>query len=63
MIPADLLQILACPVCRESLVVKDNGAALQCVACSRSYPVRDGIPILLVSEATNPTTNTPHEKT
>ena len=51
MIPADLLQILACPACRETLVVKDNEAALQCVACARIYPIRDGIPILLVDEA------------
>jgi len=49
MIPADLLEILACPACREALTVKDD--ALQCVACGRNYPIRDGIPILLVDQA------------
>jgi uncharacterized protein YbaR (Trm112 family) len=49
MIPADLLEILACPACREALTAKDD--ALQCVACGRSYPIRDGIPILLLDQA------------
>ena len=51
MIPNDLLEILACPACRQSLTVRDDGAALQCTGCSKTYPVRDGIPILLVDEA------------
>ena len=50
MIPADLLEILACPACRQGLAVQDD--TLQCVACGRIYPVRDGIPILLVDQAT-----------
>jgi hypothetical protein len=52
MIPPDLLEILVCPACRESLAVRANGTALQCRVCSRTYPVRDGIPILLVDQAT-----------
>jgi uncharacterized protein YbaR (Trm112 family) len=52
MIPADLLEILVCPACRQSLAVRDNGAALQCSSCAKTYPVRDGIPILLVDQAT-----------
>jgi uncharacterized protein len=67
MIPTDLLEILACPACRESLTVQANG--LQCTACSRIYPVRDGIPILLVDQAMSqeleqvvPKTNIPPER-
>ncbi len=51
MIPQDLLEILVCPVCKKSLVVKDNGASLKCGECRRVYPVRDDIPILLIDEA------------
>jgi uncharacterized protein YbaR (Trm112 family) len=54
MIPADLLEILACPACRGAFTAEDH--ALRCVSCGRSYPIRDGIPILLVDQATmNPT--------
>jgi uncharacterized protein YbaR (Trm112 family) len=51
MIPVDLLEILVCPACRQSLAVRENGSALQCEGCARTYPVRDGIPILLVDQA------------
>jgi uncharacterized protein YbaR (Trm112 family) len=52
MIPQDLLDILVCPVCKKPLTVKGNGVSLKCAECRRVYPVRDGIPILLVDEAT-----------
>jgi uncharacterized protein len=51
MIPQDLLDILVCPVCKKSLVLKDNGQALKCGECRRAFPIRDGIPILLVDQA------------
>ena len=51
MIPDDLLEILVCPACRHTLALRDNGAALQCSGCAKTYPVRDGIPILLVDQA------------
>jgi uncharacterized protein YbaR (Trm112 family) len=54
MIPQDLLDILVCPVCKKPLVLKgkDEGQILKCGECRRAYPIRDGIPILLVDEAT-----------
>ena len=52
MIPPDLLEILVCPVCKKSLVVKGEGESLKCVECKRVYPVRDDIPVLLVDQAT-----------
>ena len=48
------LEILACPGCVERLPLHLNEAkdALHC-ACGRyAYPIRDGIPILLIDEAT-----------
>jgi hypothetical protein len=51
MIPQELLDILVCPVCKKPLVQKDTGESLKCGECHRVYPVRDGIPILLIDEA------------
>ena len=45
----DLLDILACPACRAD--VRLEGDRIVCAGCSRRYPVRDGIPIMLVEEA------------
>ena len=50
MISQDLLDILACPVCKTPLDLTASGK-LQCISCRRLYPIRDGIPILLESEA------------
>jgi len=50
----DLLEILACPRCRGGLEVLDSPspyAGLCCRACAVVYPVREGIPIMLVEEA------------
>ena len=51
MIPQDLLDILVCPACKKPLALKDDGSSLKCGECRRVYPVRDGIPIMLVDEA------------
>jgi uncharacterized protein YbaR (Trm112 family) len=34
------------------LVDRVDGSALECPACRLAYPVRDGIPIMLIDEAT-----------
>lgn len=44
-----LLAILACPVCKVH-VERDPDGFLRCPACGRRYPVRDGIPVMLVEE-------------
>jgi uncharacterized protein YbaR (Trm112 family) len=51
MIPQDLLDILVCPACKKSLTLRADGKSLKCEACTRAYPVRDNIPILLIDEA------------
>jgi uncharacterized protein len=51
MITPELLEVLACPVCRKPLVLRGE-EALKCNECRRVYPIRNGIPILLEPEAT-----------
>jgi uncharacterized protein YbaR (Trm112 family) len=48
----DLLEILACPVCKTPVELVSGGAGLRCGQCKRVYPVRDDIPIMLPEEAT-----------
>jgi LSD1 subclass zinc finger protein len=50
MIDPDLLEILACPVCRKPLVPRGENS-LKCNECKRVYPIRNDIPILLEHEA------------
>ena len=51
-IDKELLEILACPVCKTPVVEVKNGAALKCNQCKRVYPIKDDIPVMLVDEAT-----------
>lgn len=55
MIDAQLLEILACPACPERPPVSLDGERLVCSQCGRRYPIRDGIPVMLVEEAELPT--------
>lgn len=48
MISKELLEILVCPACRTK--VELAGEFLTCAGCGRRYPVRDGIPIMLIEE-------------
>lgn len=54
-----LLDILACPNDREELRVDDAASELVCTGCGYAYPVRDGIPVLLIDEARKPPTMPP----
>ena len=47
----DLLDILACPICKAPVELKPDGNGLKCVECRRVYPVRDDIPVMLIDEA------------
>jgi uncharacterized protein len=49
MIDQELLDILACPLCKKPVRLEDD--RLTCQACGRRYPIRDGIPVMLIDEA------------
>lgn len=48
---AELLEILACPKCKEKIRVNEDTEGIQCESCRLEYPVRDGIPVMLIDEA------------
>jgi len=47
-ISQELLEILACPVCKKEVELK--GEKLVCKKCGRSYRIVDGIPHMLPDE-------------
>ena len=49
MIDKELLEILACPACKGDVQLKED--KIICIKCKRKYPIKDGIPIMLVDEA------------
>jgi uncharacterized protein YbaR (Trm112 family) len=49
MINEELLKILVCPLCKADVVLKEN--KIVCVKCRRRYPIREGIPVMLIEEA------------
>ena len=51
-ISKELLEILACPLCKEEVKLTPDGNGLKCVRCRRVYPIRDDIPVMLIDEAT-----------
>lgn len=50
-IDSELLEILACPKCKGDLELDEKNEGLICYACKLFYPIRDGIPIMLIDEA------------
>ncbi len=54
MIDPKLLELLACPACEDRPPLRVDGETLVCDKCHRAYPIRDGIPELLVESAIMP---------
>ena len=55
MIDPQLRAMLVCPVDHGEL--HDEPDTFVCSVCGRRYPVVDGIPVMLVDEATPPTSD------
>lgn len=51
MIDKKLLAILVCPVSKAPLEYDEENNELICKASGLAYPIRDGIPVMLESEA------------
>lgn len=51
MISQELLDILACPKCKEAVSLNTTKDGLICEKCSLLYEIRDDIPVMLVDEA------------
>ena len=47
----ELLKILVCPLCKAPVNLTESGQGLKCTQCRRVYPIRDDIPVMLISEA------------
>lgn len=46
-----LLELLVCPLTKSNLDLDEQAGELISKKASLAYPIRDGIPIMLVSEA------------
>ncbi|HZA60107.1 MAG TPA: Trm112 family protein [Actinomycetota bacterium] len=54
-IAKELLDILVCPNCRGDIEYHEEENEIVCVGrCRYRYPVRDGIPVMLIEEAVKP---------
>ena len=51
MIDKELLEILACPKCKVPVKLEGEKLVCQNAACGLRYPIRDGIPVMLIDEA------------
>lgn len=52
----ELLEILVCPNDRGDLDYLEAEQVLVCQSCGYRYPIRDGIPVMLIDEAEKPPT-------
>ncbi len=54
MISPDLLEILACPLCKSELEVKEGKLHCRNSDCNLRFLVQEDIPIMLIEEAERP---------
>jgi uncharacterized protein YbaR (Trm112 family) len=47
----ELISILVCPQCKGKLDLESDESGFTCNPCKLRYPVREGIPVMLVDEA------------
>ncbi|QIL91752.1 Trm112 family protein [Microbulbifer harenosus] len=62
MMDKKLLSLLVCPVSKAPLEYREETQELVCKASGLAYPIRDGIPVMLETEARQLTTDEKLEK-
>ena len=50
-IDKELMDILVCPKCKGDLELTKEEDGLSCKPCALKYPIKEGIPIMLIDEA------------
>ncbi|MBC8213706.1 MAG: Trm112 family protein [Candidatus Marinimicrobia bacterium] len=53
----EISEILVCPKCKGDLEHEDESLHLNCVECKLLFPIKNGIPIMLVDYAESLTEN------
>ncbi|WP_050725049.1 Trm112 family protein [Vulgatibacter incomptus] len=48
---SELEELLACPKCKGDLEIHESIDEIHCRACRLIFPIRDGLPVMLVDEA------------
>lgn len=54
MIDPELLEILACPACKTAVALEGEKIICTNATCGLRFPIRDGIPVMLIEEAEKP---------
>jgi len=62
MLSTELIDILVCPVCHGELLAEEGAQQLCCLPCGLAFPVREGIPVMLLDEAERITVQGPEGK-
>jgi len=47
----ELMEILACPKCKQPVVLSEDQLSIACETCRLRFPVRDDIPVMLIDDA------------
>lgn len=55
MIKKEFIDMLACPACKSDVEYVGDKIVCKGRDCGLAYPVKDGIPIMLIEEAITPT--------
>ena len=50
-IDKELLEIICCPQCKGDIRLTENEDGFICDACKLKYPVKEGIPVMLIDQA------------
>ena len=48
---SELLEILACPKCKQHVTLSEDGKSIVCSNCQLRFPIQDDIPVMLIDES------------